>query len=390
MISNQTTQEVRTRASIVEVVSDYVTTQEGRPKLLGAVPLSFREDSILYRQRGKGRFLLLRLSGGVATSSSSSCSKTGSLFPSPSSGWRNGTASPSRFPNRAATGAATCSGLNEQASELFHELLLDPSQGSRARAYLTRRGVEESLWRRFHLGFAPRGDVLSGRFRREGVALKDAVEAGLVVEREPGHYRDRFLDRIIFPIDEPGGKIVGFGGRVIDDGKPKYLNSPETPLFHKGSQVYGLRQARDGIRSNDRVVMVEGYLDVLALAQFDTTHVVATLGTALTTDHLRLLGRYTRNVTALFDGDAAGRNAAARSFEVFQQAGLWGHAAFLREGSDPDTFVRTQGKAALDRALESRGAHRGLLSELAAGPATVPISGARAVWPTKSARCSPR
>jgi DNA primase len=100
-------------------------------------------------------------------------------------------------------------------------------------------------------------------------------------------------------------------------------------------------------------VVVEGYLDVLALAQFDATHVVATLGTALTVDHLRLLGRYTRNVTALFDGDAAGRNAAARSFEVFQQAGLWGHAAFLPEGSDPDTFVRTQGKAALDRVLES-------------------------------------
>ena len=352
MISNQTTQEVRTRASIVEVVSDYVTLKKAGQNYSGLCPFhsektpSFtvnEEKGVFYCfgcQAGGDIFKFLMLYDGLTFPESIErlAERYGiAIEVSQSGGNRRG----------------DLFRLNEQAAELFHALLLDPSQGSRARAYLTRRGVEESLWRRFHLGFAPRGDVLSGRFRREGVALKDAVEAGLVAEREPGHYRDRFFDRIIFPIAEPGGKIIGFGGRVIDDGKPKYLNSPETPLFHKGSQVYGLRQARDGIRSNDRVVMVEGYLDVLALAQFDATHVVATLGTALTIDHLRLLGRYTRNVTALFDGDAAGRNAAARSFEVFQQAGLWGHAAFLPEGSDPDTFVRTQGKAALDRALES-------------------------------------
>ena len=351
MISNQTTQEVRTRASIVEVVSDYVTLKKAGQNYSGLCPFhsektpSFtvnEEKGVFYCfgcQAGGDVFKFLMLYDGLTFPESIErlAERYGiAIEVSQSGGGRRG----------------DLFRLNDQASEVFHELLMDPSQGSRARAYLKRRGVDESLWPRFRLGFAPRGDVLAGRFRRQGVVLSEAAEAGLVVEKGPGNYRDRFFDRIIFPIAEPGGKITGFGGRVIDDGKPKYLNSPETPLFHKGAQVYGLRQARDGIRANDRVVVVEGYLDVLALAQFDTTHVVATLGTALTADHLRLLGRYTRNITALFDGDAAGRNAAARSFEVFQQAGLWGHAAFLPEGSDPDTFVRTQGKAALDRVLE--------------------------------------
>ena len=351
MISNQTTQEVRTRASIVEVVSDYVTLRKAGQSYSGLCPFhsektpSFtvsEEKGVFYCfgcQAGGDVFKFLMLYDGLTFPESIErlAERYGiAIEVSQSGGGRRG----------------DLFRLNEQASEVFHALLLDPSQGSRARAYLKRRGVEESLWQRFRLGFAPRGDVLAGRFRREGVALGAAAEAGLVADKGAGNYRDRFFDRIIFPIAEPGGKITGFGGRVIDDGKPKYLNSPETPLFHKGAQVYGLKQARDGIRSQDRVVVVEGYLDVLALAQFDVTHAVATLGTALTADHLRLLGRYTRNVTALFDGDAPGRNAAARSFEVFQQAGLWGHAAFLPEGSDPDTFVRTQGKAALDRVLE--------------------------------------
>ncbi len=351
MSSNQTTQEVRTRASIVEVVSDYVTLKKAGQNYSGLCPFhsektpSFtvsEEKGVFYCfgcQAGGDVFKFLMLYEGLTFPESIErlAERYGiAIEVSRSGGGRRG----------------ELFRLNEQASDVFHALLSDPSQSARARAYLKRRGVEESLWQRFRLGFAPRGDVLAGRFRREGVALGAAAEAGLVVDKGAGHYRDRFFDRIIFPIAEPGGKITGFGGRVIDDGKPKYLNSPETPLFHKGAQVYGLKQARDGIRSHDGVVVVEGYLDVLALAQFDVTHAVATLGTALTADHLRLLGRYTRNVTALFDGDAAGRNAAARSFEAFQQAGLWGHAAFLPEGSDPDTFVRTQGKAALDRVLE--------------------------------------
>jgi DNA primase len=156
----------------------------------------------------------------------------------------------------------------------------------------------------------------------------------------------------MFPIINAAGKIVGFGGRVLDGGMPKYLNSSETPLFRKSSTLYGLYQAKDGIRRADRVVVVEGYLDAIALHQFGISDAVATLGTALTVEHVRLLSRYSKNIIALFDGDDAGRKAAARSFEIFIEAGLLGRAAFLPGGEDPDSFVRSQGKTALDAVLE--------------------------------------
>lgn len=351
MISGQTTQEVRARSSIVEVVSDYVTLRKTGHNYSGLCPFhsektpSFtvnEEKGVFYCfgcQAGGDVFKFLMLYDGLTFPES--VQRLAERY-----GIRVESSEPGRARRDARRGDLFR--LNEQAAEFFQAQLQDPSQGARARAYLEKRGVDESLWRLFRLGFAPRGDALAGRFR---TALGDAAEAGLVVERERGRYRDRFFDRIIFPIMDPGGRVLGFGGRVIADGTPKYLNSPETPLFHKGSQVYGLGQAREGVRAMDRVVVVEGYLDVLALAQSGVPHAVATLGTALTADHLRLLARYTKNVTALFDGDDAGRNAAARSFEAFQQAGVWGQAAFLPQGEDPDTFVRSRGKAALDRVL---------------------------------------
>src|ERR1051325_9998046 len=155
----------------------------------------------------------------------------------------------------------------------------------------------------------------------------------------------------MFPIADAAGKIVGFGGRVLGQGMPKYLNSSETPLFRKHATVYGLFQAKESIREKDRVILVEGYLDVVALAQFGIGDVVATLGTALTPDHVRLLGRYTKNIIALFDGDTAGRKAAARSFEIFIEAGLLGRGAFLPKDHDPDTFVRAYGKEGLEELL---------------------------------------
>lgn len=351
MISEQTTQEVRARASIMEVVSDYVTLKKAGQNYSGLCPFhsentpSFtvnEEKGVFYCfgcREGGDVFKFVMLYDGLAFPESVErlAERYGiSIEQSGPGGNRRG----------------DLFRMNEQAAEWFHGLLLDPAQGTRARHYLQQRGVDESLWARFNLGFAPRGDGLGARLRRLGVAPADAAAAGLLVERERGHFRDRFFDRVVFPITEPGGKIVGFGGRVIGEGAPKYLNSPETPLFHKSALVYGLKQARDGIRAEDRVLVVEGYLDVLSLAQYGVTHAVATLGTALTVDHLRLLARYTRNVTALFDGDAAGRTAAARSVEVFQQAGLWGRAAFLPGNEDPDTFVRTHGKDALEGVLE--------------------------------------
>lgn len=243
--------------------------------------------------------------------------------------------------------------LNERAAAYFHEMLFGRPEGKRALEYLKGRGVEEQVARRLYLGYAPQaGQGLVGFFRKEGLSLKDAVRLGLIGERGPQYYGEKFFDRVIFPIANAGGKVVGFGGRVIAQGLPKYLNSAETPLFRKGANLYGLFQAKEAIRESDRVVVVEGYLDVLALFQFGISYAVATLGTALTPDHVRILGRYTKNIIALFDGDEAGSKAAARSFEIFIEGGLLGRAAFLPKGEDPDTFVRSRGKEALEAVLE--------------------------------------
>ena len=354
MISNQTTQEVRARVSIVEVVSDYVTLKKSGRNYSGLCPFHSEKTPSFTTNEEKGVFYCFGCQAGGDVFKFLML-YDGLTFPESIERLAERYGIHVQFTSSSISGRESRRSdlfrLNEKAAELFHALLLDPSRGARARVYLERRGVDESQWRRFRLGFAPGGEILTSRFRHEGSMLSEAVEVGLVVEKGQGGFKDRFFDRIMFPITEPGGKITGFGGRVIGEGRPKYLNSPETPLFHKGSQIYGLGQSRDGIRSNDRVVVVEGYLDVVALAQFGVNDAVATLGTALTADHLRLLGRYTRNVIALFDGDKAGRNAAARGFEVFQQVGLWGMAAFLPQGEDPDTFVRTKGKDALEQVL---------------------------------------
>jgi DNA primase len=203
------------------------------------------------------------------------------------------------------------------------------------------------------LGYAPQtGSHLFKLFSQENVSTGDAYRLGLIGQRGPQKFYEKFFARVIFPIVSPAGKVIAFGGRVLDNALPKYLNSSETPLFHKGSTLYGLYQAKEGIRQADRVVVVEGYLDVIALSQHDVPYAVATLGTALSADHVRVLSRYTKNIIALFDGDDAGRKAAARSFEIFLETGLLGRAAFLPKGEDPDSFVRSQGKAALEAVLE--------------------------------------
>ncbi|MCY4489647.1 MAG: DNA primase [Deltaproteobacteria bacterium] len=351
MISDQTTQEVRARASIAEVVSDYVTLKKAGQNYSGLCPFHSEKTPSFTVNEEKGVFYCFgcREGGDVFKFV---MLYDGLTFPESVERLAERYGIPIEQSGSGGNRRGDLFRLNEQAAAWYHGLLLDPARGTPARHYLQKRGVDESLWPRFNLGFAPRGDGLASHLRRMGAVPADAAAAGLLVERERGRFRDRFFDRVIFPITEPGGKIVGFGGRVLGEGAPKYLNSPETPLFHKSAQVYGLKQARDGIRAADRVVVVEGYLDVLSLAQYGVAHAVATLGTALTVDHLRVLARYTRNVTALFDGDAAGRAAAARSVEVFQQAGLWGQAAFLPGNEDPDTFVRAHGKDALESVLE--------------------------------------
>jgi DNA primase len=215
----------------------------------------------------------------------------------------------------------------------------------RAVEYLKGRGLTGEIAARFRIGYAPDGwQGLKPAF--ENYEDKALVECGLVIQGEEGKRYDRFRDRVMFPIFSARGAVIGFGGRVLGDGEPKYLNSPETPLFEKGRELYGLGQARDAIRSDGHVLVVEGYMDVVALAQFGIGNAVATLGTATTPVHVSKLLRLADAIVFCFDGDAAGRKAAWRALEVTLPLAPDHKPVrflFLPEGDDPDTFVRKHG-----------------------------------------------
>jgi DNA primase len=234
----------------------------------------------------------------------------------------------------------------EKAMEFYRaELKKSPA----AIDYLKRRGLTGEVAARFRIGYAPEG-WQSLKVAFPDYEDKSLVEAGLVIEGEGKRY-DRFRDRVMFPILNARGAVIGFGGRVIGEGEPKYLNSPETPLFEKGREVYGLVQARDPIRHAGRVLVVEGYMDVVALAQFEVGYAVATLGTATTPVHVTKLLKLADELVFCFDGDDAGRKAAWRALEVSLPLAPESKPIrflFLPQGEDPDTFIRRNGKDAFE------------------------------------------
>ena len=222
--------------------------------------------------------------------------------------------------------------------------------------YLKGRGLSGTIAAKFQLGFAPTGRDALLRALAAGDSDTSAamLKAGLAIERTPGTLIDKFRNRIVFPIHNRRGQVVGFGGRVLDDGQPKYLNSPETPVFHKGRELYGLWQARRANRKLAQLVVVEGYMDVVALAQFGITYAVASLGTAATGDHVERLFQATSRVVFSFDGDRAGRQAAWRALEnalPHMRDGREIGFVFLPDGEDPDTLVRAQGADAFEALL---------------------------------------
>ena len=240
----------------------------------------------------------------------------------------------------------------------------------RAIEYLKGRGLTGEIAARFRVGYAP-DDWQGLKATFPDYEDKSLVEAGLVVVNEDKRY-DRFRDRIVFPIFNARGAVIGFGGRVLkDEDTPKYLNSPETPVFEKGREVYGLVQARDAMRAAGRVLVVEGYMDVVALAQFGVGYAVATLGTATTPVHVAKLLRLTDEVVFSFDGDAAGRKAAWRALEVSLPLATDAKPVrflFLPEEDDPDTYIRKHGKDAFERLVREAPTLSGfLLAELRAG-----------------------
>jgi len=255
--------------------------------------------------------------------------------------------------------------IMERAMDFYRAQL---KKTPRAIEYLKGRGLSGEIAARYRMGYAPDGwQGLKEAF--PSYEDKPLVELGLVVENEGKRY-DRFRDRVMFPIQNARGVVIGFGGRILDKGEPKYMNSPETPLFEKGRELYGLPQAREAIRDAGRVLVVEGYMDVVALAQFGVSYAVATLGTATTPVHVAKLLRLADELVFCFDGDAAGRKAAWRALEVSLPLAPDNKPVrflFLPDGEDPDTYVRKHGKAAFEaRVAEAETLSQFLLAQLRA------------------------
>jgi DNA primase len=243
--------------------------------------------------------------------------------------------------------------LLEKAADYYRQQLRGHPESQRAVDYLRQRGLTGDVAARFGIGFAPPGwDNLVSTFGQDRAGRQALLETGLAIERNDGSgIYDRFRDRIQFPIHDRRGRTIGFGGRVLGDDTPKYLNSPESVVFHKGSELYGLYEARKAMRKLERILVVEGYMDVVALAQFDINYAVATLGTATTPEHLERIFRVVPEVIFCFDGDRAGRAAAWRALEntlPVLRDGREARFLFLPEGEDPDTLVRKIGREAFE------------------------------------------
>jgi DNA primase len=272
---------------------------------------------------------------------------------------RAGVALPREAQGAREPGGGDLYDLMIRASRFFEQNLADTP---RAREYLARRGIDAGTGAKFALGYAPDSwNALLNRFGADEDERRRLLQAGLIIERDgasaraagegPSGYYDRFRDRLMFPIRDSRGRVLGFGGRVIDQGEPKYLNSPETPLFHKGRELYGLYEARQARNDFKRLMVVEGYMDVVRLHQAGITYAIATLGTATTQEHLNKIFRLTSELVFCFDGDSAGLKAAWRALENALPLARDGRELkfmFLPQGHDPDTLVAAEGAGAFE------------------------------------------
>ena len=259
-------------------------------------------------------------------------------------------------PQQQAAAKAVRQDLYAQLQDISRYYQTQLRQSQDAITYLKGRGLSGEVVKRFNIGYVPeQWDGVKRKFAINTEAENQLIEGGMLLKSDNGRVYDRFRDRIMFPIHDRRGRVIGFGGRVLGDGTPKYLNSPETPVFHKGRELYGLYEVRQAHRNPERVLIVEGYMDVVALAQFGIDYAVASLGTATTPEHLQLLFRTTREVVCCYDGDRAGREAAWRALEnalPLLQDGRSLKFVFLPDGEDPDTLVRKLGNEAFTQQLD--------------------------------------
>ena len=244
--------------------------------------------------------------------------------------------------------------LYEKASRFYLEHLLKAPEAQEARNYLQKRGISKECAQHFKLGFAPTGwDALIQHLKKGGANLSLIEKSGLVVSKETGGYYDRFRNRILFPIVDIKDRIIAFGARVLDNSLPKYVNSPETPIYSKGKNLFGLNLAKDFIRSANQAIVVEGYLDMIAPFESGIKNIVASLGTALTIEQIRLVKRFTDHVVMLYDADPAGEMATLRALELLIKEDMQVRIALMPSGEDPDTFVRKSGLEPFTQMIEA-------------------------------------
>jgi len=350
---NSKIEEIKNRVDIVDLASEYLTLKKAGRNFTGLCPFhqektpSFtvnRDKQIFYcfgcGEGGNVITFLMKIADKTFPEAIKDLAeKTGVVLPPVSSG---------REGRQKDLLKENILNLNLKAAQQFSRNLFSPA-GSAARKYLQDRGISDEIVKQFRLGYVPdTWRSLTDYIEGSGLSLKLAEQAGLVVAGKEGSFYDRFRGRLIFPIENVSGEIIAFGGRLLDKGEPKYLNSPETPVYIKGKNLYGLNKAKEEIRKKGFAIIVEGYFDLISLGNAGICNVVATLGTALTREHLEILRRYTVEVVALFDPDEAGKKALERSLELFLTMEMKARALVLPEGYDPDDYVRKFGKDKLE------------------------------------------
>ena len=349
-------EEIKSRVDIVELASEYLTLKKAERNFIGLCPFhqektpSFtvnRDKQIFYcfgcGEGGNVITFLMKIADKTFPEAIKVLAeKTGVVLPpmlSGKEGWQKDSLKESII------------NLNLRAAQHFSRNLSSPI-GKVAREYLQNRSISEETIKQFRLGFVPdTWRSLADDLEGSGSSMKLAEQAGLVIAGKEGSYYDRFRGRLIFPIENIFGEIVAFGGRILEKGEPKYLNSPESPVYIKGKNLYGLNKAKEEIRKKGFALIVEGYFDLISLWNAGIGNVVATLGTALTREHLELLRRYTVEVVALFDPDEAGRRALDRSLELFLSMRMRARALVLPDGCDPDDYIKKHGKDKLDELI---------------------------------------
>lgn len=347
-IPDEIIETVRLRSDIVEVVSRFVQLKKKGKYLTGSCPFhnerapsfTVTPDKQIFHCFGCNtggdviRFLMLKENLTFYEALSKLAEEAGVTIPS--------AAGPVQLEKERKRDVLQQ--INSLAKDFFHNILRQHPAAAAARQYLAGRGLSPDTLDRFQIGYAlPEWDALLGFLVRKGFKPQDAAEAGLVVKKDNTGFYDRFRSRIIFPIWDAAGRVVGFGGRVLDESLPKYMNTPETPFFSKGRTLYGLHLARPAIRGKGHVVVMEGYMDVVTSHQHGVTNAVASLGTALTADQGRLLMHYSRNIIIAYDADTAGVAATIRGLDILQDLGCQVRVVSIPDGKDPDDFLNRHG-----------------------------------------------